>query len=329
MTTARHHITWTGLFLAALLALAPLAAHAQSGAYPSKPIHIVVGFPAGAGNDILARLVGQKLSESLGQPVVVDNKPGASAIIAADYVARSPADGYTLMVAPIGPITINPAVYEKLSYDPKRDFIPISMIASFPLVLVVNPATPAHDVKELIAHAKANPDKANIGGSGSAFQLVDALFKMRTGAPLVYVTYKSSTEAITALMGGEIMMSIVDTGPVSGNLKAGKVRAIAVASSHRVPALPDVPTMAEAGGPDINAEFWSGLFAPHGTPAPIVKKLEDEVIRIVKLPDIRERMAALQVTPEGTPSEDFTRRIAAETEQWTSVAKANNIKIEQ
>ena len=318
------------ILAAALLALtvAAAGAHAQAPAYPVKPVRVVVGFPPGAGNDILARLVGQELSKSLGQPVVIDNKPGASAIIAAELVARSAPDGYTLMVAPIGAITINPAVYAKLPYAPK-DFVPISMIASFPLVLVVNPKTPVHTVADLVAYAKAHPAAANVGGSGVGFELVDALFKMRTGAPIVYVRYKSSTEAVTALAGGEILMSIVDTGPVSGPLKGGQVKAIAVTSKNRVGFLPDIPTMAEAGVPEVTAEFWSGLFAPAGTPAPIVKKLQDETIRVVKSADVQKRMQALHVTPEGTTSEEFSRRISQEVEQWSAVAKANHIKMEQ
>lgn len=303
------------------------AAHGET-AYPVKPIRVVVGFPPGAGNDILARLIGDKLAQNLGQPVVVDNKPGASAIIAAELVARAAPDGYTLMVAPIGAITVNPAVYEHLPYGPK-DFVAISMIASFPLVLVVNPATPVRTVADLVAYAKAHPTAANMGGSGVGFELVDALFKMRTGAPLVYVRYKSSTETVTALAGGEILMSIVDTGPVSGPLKGGQVKAIAVTSKSRLPSLPDVPTMIEAGLPDMAAEFWTGLFAPAGTPPAIVTKLQDEVIRIVKSSEIRARMASLQVTPEGTTSEEFTRRISQELPQWSAVAKANNIKMEQ
>ena len=315
--------------LAVATALCSLqAAHAAGDAYPNKPIKVVVGFPPGAGNDILARLVGQKLSENLGQPVVIDNKPGASAIIAAGIVAHAAPDGYTLMVAPIGAITVNPVVYTKLPYAPS-DFVAISMIASFPLVLVINPATPVKTVADLVAYAKAHPGAANIGGSGVGFQLVDALFKMRTGAPVVYVRYKSSTEAVTALAGGEILMSIVDTGPVSGPLKGGQVKAVAVTSKARLPFLPDVPTMTEAGLPDLSADFWSGLFAPAGTPADIVAKLQDETIRIVKSPEIRDRMAALQVTPEGTTSADFSRRIKQEIEQWSDVAKANNIKIEE
>ncbi len=319
------------LLAAALIAIAITAGGATPGlaqAYPSKPVRVVVGFPPGAGNDILARLVGQKLSEALGQPVVIDNKPGASAIIAAELVARAAPDGYTLMVAPIGAMTINPAVYAHLPYGPK-DFVPISMIASFPLVLVVNPKTPAHTVADLVAYAKAHPGAANVGGSGVGFELVDALFKQRTGAPIVYVRYKSSTEAVTALAGGEILMSIVDTGPVSGPLKGGQVKALAVTSKNRLPSLPDVPTMTESGLPEVSAVFWSGLFAPAGTPAPIVKKLEDETIRVVKSPDVRDRMAALQVTPEGTTSEEFSHRINQEVEQWSAVAKANNIRLEQ
>ena len=307
--------------------LAP-AAFAQ-GAYPSKPIHIVVGFPAGAGNDIIARLVSQKMSERFGQPVVVENKPGASAIIAAEYVKKAPADGYTLMVAPIGAMTVNPAVFDKLPYSPLGDFTPVSMIASFPLVLVVGASSPPHTLAETIAYAKANPKKANIGGSGAGFQLVDALFKMRTGAPLEYVTYKSSTETVTALMGGEIMMAIVDTGPVSGQLKGGQVRGIAVTTAKRIESLPELPTMQEAGLTGMDVEFWSGMFAPAATPPAIVARLEREVIQIVALPDVRERMRALEVTPVGNSSAEFRKRIEKEIEQWTSVARTNNIRIER
>ena len=296
--------------------------------YPNKPIRIIVGFGPGGGNDIFARLVGQKLSERLGQPVLVENKPGAGAVIATDYVAKSPPDGYTLLVGATGAMTISPAVYSKLPYATLRDFVPLSMIASFPLLVTVNASAPVKSIAELVAYAKANPAKANYASSSPAFQLATEQFKQKTGAPLEHIAYKSSGEMLTAVVSGEVLVALADAPPVSGHLKAGRIRALAVTSAQRISEFPDVPTMAEAGVADLEVRLWSGLFAPAATPAGIVKKLEKELMEIVKLPDVNERLKGLAVDPAGSTSEEFARMIAAELPHWAAVAKAANIKLD-
>jgi tripartite-type tricarboxylate transporter receptor subunit TctC len=317
-----------GLVFAFLPFISAYAQQDTAKAFPNKPIHVIVGVAAGGGTDIIARVVSQKLSESLSQAVVVENKPGFGAIIATEYVAKAPADGYTLLLGSIGTMTVNPAVYSKLSYSPQRDFVPISMIASFPVILVVNSALPIKSIPELVAYAKANPAKSNTGGAGAVFQLVAELFKMKTGAPMEFINYKSSAEAISAVMSGDLLMTLIDLGPASGSLKAGKMRGLAVAQARRNPSFPDIPTMAEAGLANMETRFWAGFVAPAGTPAPVVRKLQDEVMRIVGLPDVRERLRALEAEPVGSTSDEFARIIAAETAQWASIAKANNIKVE-
>ena len=226
-------------------AVAPALAQGDPAqAYPSKPIRIVVGFGPGGGNDIFARLIGQKLSERLGQPVLVENKPGAGAVIATDYVAKSPPDGYTLLVGATGAMTISPAVYSKLPYVTLRDFVPLSMIASFPLLVTVNAGAPVKDIQELVAYTKANPAKANYASSSPAFQLATEQFKQKTGAPLEHIAYKSSGEMLTAVVSGEVLVALADAPPVSGHLKAGRIRALAVTSAERIAEFPDVPTLA-------------------------------------------------------------------------------------
>ena len=313
--------------LLASIALSSASAQDAAGSYPNRAIRIIVGFTAGGGNDILARLVGQKMSESFGQPVVIENKPGAGAIIGTEYVKGQAADGYTLLMGASGAMTINPAVYTKLPYDTRRDFVPISMVAQFPLIVVVNPSGPK-SMPELIAYAKANPDKSNYASSSAAFQLATELFKMRTAAPMTHIPYKGSGDSIAAVLASQVLLAIVDAGPASGQIKGGALRALAVTSPKRSPQFPDVPTLAEAGVADVDVTLWSGLFVPTGTPPAIIKKLQDEVVRIVKLPDIQERMTALAVEPVGNRSEEFARIISADIERWTTVAKASNIKIE-
>jgi tripartite-type tricarboxylate transporter receptor subunit TctC len=328
--TIRHaarHIGGTALLI---LAVAPIGtARAEDDVrYPDRPIHIVVGFSPGGGNDILARLVGQKLSEDLGQPVVIDNKPGAGAIIATEYVAKQPPDGYTLLVGASGAMTINPAVYTRLGYSTLRDFVPISMMASFPLYLVVKASAPYQSVRDLVAYAKANPDKSNYASSSTAFQLPTELFKQKTGAPMEHVGYRGSGDSLVALISGTVLLAFIDAPPVSGQIKGGEVRALAVTSRERSAEFPDVPTMAEAGVPDMEVALWSSLFAPAGTPPPIVAKLQAAIARILAMPDIRARMKTLAVEPGGPSADELGRVIQADTERWTAVAKAANIRIE-
>jgi tripartite-type tricarboxylate transporter receptor subunit TctC len=296
--------------------------------YPTRPIRIVVGFTAGGGNDIIARIVGQKLSESLGQSVIIENKPGAGAILATEYVARSAPDGYTLLVGASGAMVINPAVYEKLSYDTMRDFAPVSELGSFPLILIVNAASPFKSLADLVAYAKANPDKANYSSSSAAFQLATELFKQKTGAPMQMIPYKGANDSVTAVISGEVTATIADSGPVTSQVNGGLARALAVAAPKRMDGLPDVPTMKEAGA-DVEAVLWSGIFVPAATPPDIVRKLEAEFVRIARLPDVISRLKLLNIESVGNSSEEFSRIIATDLERWKAVARAGNIKIAQ
>jgi tripartite-type tricarboxylate transporter receptor subunit TctC len=296
--------------------------------YPTRPIRIVVGFTPGGGNDIIARVFGQKLSESLGQPVIIENKPGAGAILATEYVARSAPDGYTLLVGASGAMVINPAVYEKLSYDTVRDFKPVSELGSFPLILIVNSKSPFKSLADLVAYAKANPDKANYSSSSAAFQLATELFKQKTGVPMQMIPYKGANDSVTAVISGEVTATIADAGPVTSQVTGGNARALAVAAPKRVESLPEVPTMKEAGA-DVEAVLWSGIFVPAATPPEIVAKLEAEFIRIARLPEIVSRLKLLNIDSVGNSSEEFSRIIAADLERWKAVARAGNIKMAQ
>lgn len=316
-----------GLIMLTSAAITAAFAQEDPARYPTRPIHVVVGFAAGGGNDIIARIFGQKLSESLGQPVIIDNKPGGGAIVATEYVAKSPPDGYTLLVGASG-MSINPAVYAKLPYDAVRDFVAVSELASFPLILIVNSSSPVKTVAELVAYAKANPDKMNYGSSSASFQLVTELFKQKTGAPMQAIPYKSANESVLAVVGGQVTTTIADAGPVTGQVKAGLVRALAVAAPKRMEDFPDVPTLKEAGA-DVDAVLWSGIFVPKATPPGIVGKLEAELMRIAKQPDVIARLKPLGIEAVGNSTEEFTGILAADIARWTEVAKAGNIRIEQ
>ena len=313
------------LLVLATAVLAAACVHAQA-AYPSRPIQLVVGYAAGGGTDLLARIVAAKMAEGLGQPILVENKVGAQAIIAAQYVAKASPDGYTLMLGPSGPVSMNPALYSKLPYSPLRDFAPISLIGTFPLVLVVGQSHPAKTVQQLVDYAKATPDKANYGASAAPFQLAAELFKQKTGTAFQHIAYKGSNESVNAAATGEISMTIADPPPVVGQYQAGRVRVLAVTAPTRHPGWPGVPTMAEAGIPDMEIALWAGVLAPAGTPQPIIRRLHEEVVRVMKLPEVRERIAALGVDPASNTPEEFRSLIAADIAKWTAVAKAANIK---
>ena len=316
-----------GLFTVVASLGAPALAQEDPSKYPTRPLHIIVGFAAGGGNDIIARVFGQKLSEGLGQPVIVENKPGGGAIVATEYVAKSPPDGYTLLMSASG-ISINPAVYARLPYDAVKDFVAVSELGSFPLILIVSAASPIKSVAELVAYAKANPEKTNYASSSASFQLVTELFKQKTGAPMQVIPYKSANESVLAVIGGQVTTTIADAGPVVSQVKSGTARALAVAAPKRMEDLPDVPTLKEAGA-DVDAVLWSGIFLPRATPPAIVKKLEAEFMRIAKLPDVIARLKPLGIDAVGNSSEEFAKILAADIARWGEVAKAANIKIEQ
>jgi len=313
--------------LLALIALCAAAAGALAQGYPANPIRIVVGFPPGGGNDIIARLVGAKMQEAWGQPVVIDNKPGANSIIAAEFVAKSAPDGYTLLVNATGGMSVNPVLYAKLPYDSLRDFVPISMVGSFPLVLVVHPSVPANSVQELVAYAKANPGKLNYSSGSTAFQVASEMFKQMTGTEVRHIPYKGSAASITAVIAGDVQMTIVDTPPLMPQISAGRVKALAVTSAKRSASMPEVPALAETV-PGYEMVLWIGVFAPAGTPREVADKLNAEVVRIVKLPEVRETLDAMGVEPLGNTSAQMVEWIRREIAKYGPVVKAANIKAE-
>jgi tripartite-type tricarboxylate transporter receptor subunit TctC len=315
--------------LAAIVAGAAGAQGDSAASFPTRPIHLIVGFAAGGGNDLFARLVGQKLSENIGQPVIVENKAGAGGRIAVEYVKSQPADGYTIMVAASGQMAVAAAIYPKLSYHPTRDFLPLTMIASFPLIL----AGPANDainsVKDLVAYGKANPDKSNYATSSPAFTITTELFKLKTGMPAVAVPYKSSNEMMLSVAGGNTLFSIADGPPTMPLVQGGKVRALGVTGSERSFELPNVPSMAEAGYPEVNIGLWSGVFVAAGAPPAIANKLETELRRALADPGVREKLKAMAVNPGGGPGEEFRKKIDADIRVFADVVKAANLKFEE
>ena len=276
--------------------------------------------------DTLARLVAQRMSDSLGQPVIVENKAGAGGIIGTSFVAKAPADGYTLLLAPIGNMVFTQLLYRNLPFSPQRDLTPVAMVATFPLILVVSADRPMRTVSDLVSYMRANPERANYGGSGPAFQFATELFKIKTGTPAEFIQYKSTSEVITALIGGDLLMAFADTGPATASISGGRLRALAVTSAQRLSSLPNVPTMAEIGFPDLEIQYWAGVFAPAGTPLPIVKRLEGELQRAVRSPDVAERMKLIQVSPAVIGSDEFAKIFAADLARWTAVARTANIK---
>jgi tripartite-type tricarboxylate transporter receptor subunit TctC len=292
--------------------------------FPTRPITIVVGFSAGGSSDALARMLAEKLTLSLGQPVVVENRAGVASIVGAAYVAKAKPDGYTLLMGASGPMVFNHALYAKLPYAP-QDFTPISLVCTFPLLLLTQANHPAKSMGDLVTASKQNPDKSNYGASSASFQLITELFNQKTGARFAHIPYKGSNDSITAVIANDVSMTLVDAGAASAALQTGRVKALAITSGERVKELPDLPTMAELGV-DLKVSFWSGLLAPAGTPAPVVKRLQEEIARAVELPDIKKRMAALSVTPATNTSEEFAKLIATEIPLWRKLAQDNGIK---
>ncbi len=325
MTARLYRTLFAALAAAAFLTA---GAQAQTDAYPTKNIRLVVGFAAGGGNDLIARIVGQELQNALGQPVVVENRVGAGGRVAAEYVMAQPADGYTLLVGASGAMAITPAVIAKLPYVTLRDFVPVSMVAEFPLVMASGIDHPARNVKEFVDWAKANPDKSNYGTSSTAFTLAVELFKLRSGAPITAIPYKSGNEMVMSVIGGNSSITIVDPPPAAPQIQAGKLRGLAVTATKRMEEIPDVPTTAEAGYPDVLVSLWSGVFAPAGTPQPIVQKLETEIRRIMQLPDVKQKFKAMATGSVGGTSAEFAAAIEKETAMWRGVAQAANLKFE-
>ncbi|HEY1541411.1 MAG TPA: tripartite tricarboxylate transporter substrate binding protein [Xanthobacteraceae bacterium] len=309
----------------AVAAAAPARAQAP---YPSHVIKLVVGFAAGGGNDIFARIVAQKMQDDLGQPVIVENRPGASGVVAAQYVKNAAPDGYTLLVGAAGGMSIVPAVSVKPPYDGAKDFTPISMIAAFPLILAVKADSPIKSVPDLVAWMKAHPDRSNYATSSTSFTLATELFKLKTGAPGTAIPYKSSNESILSVISGQSLLTIADPPPTTPQVKGGLVRALAVLDAKRLDDLPDVPTMTEAGVPDVNVSLWSGVFGPAHLPPDIAKKLEALVMKIMQMADVRAKFKNLATPTVGSSSADFTKVIVDQTRMWAEVGRAANVKLE-
>ena len=318
---------WIRILVLALVAAAPVAAAAQ--AYPTKPIRIVVPFAPGGASDVLARLVGQKLSERLGQPVIVENKPGATTTLGAAEVAKAPADGYTLMLAP-APFVIAPLMYQKLAYDAAKDFTGVALMASSPLILTVHPSVGVSTPQELLALGKAKPGTVMYGspGSGSVPHLATELFKLRTGTDFTHVPYKGGGPAVTDLVAGHIGMMFASPIEVSQHVAAGKLKYIVTSTKDRVPSLPNVPTAAEVGVAGFDVVAWFGIVAPAGTPKDVVGKLSQEIGRILAAPEVKEKFAAQGAEITFLPADEFDRFLAREREQWAQAVKVSGAKLD-
>jgi tripartite-type tricarboxylate transporter receptor subunit TctC len=314
--------------LALAIALPGIAVQAHAQAYPSQPIKIIVPFTAGGTTDILARTIGQKLSEAWRQPVIVENRPGAGGNIGADVVAKAKPDGYTILMGTIGTQSINASLYAKMPYDAAKDFAPVTLVAMVPNVLVVHPAVNARTVGELVALAKAKPGELNFASSstGGSPHLSGEMFKQMTGANIVHVPYKGSAPAITDLLGGQVSLMFDNLPSALPQVKAGKLRALGVTSARRSQAAPDIPTIAESGVPGYEVDSWFGILAPAATPKEIVSKLNVEIVRILKIPEVRERLLEQGAEPVGDTPEHFAEHIRRETAKWARVVKASGAK---
>jgi len=312
---------------AACLTAAPMVAVAQP--YPSRPIHLIVGFPPGGINDIVARIVGQKMSEGLGQAVVVENRSGAGGTIGADWVSKAKSDGYTLLLGSVSNLAMAPSLYANLSYDPTKDFTPIGLVAAAPNIMVVHPDFPVQSVKDLIVLAKQKPGTINYAsaGVGTSNHLTVELLKVMADIDIVHVPYRGDGPAIAAVLAGQVPMQFPTLPVALPYIKSGKLRAIAVSSAARSPLLPEVPTVAESGGlPEFAVSIWVGILAPPGTPKDVVDKLNAEIRKAVALQEIREHLAALGADPVVDTPEEFSAFIASETAQWLKVARAAKIQ---
>ncbi|MBK8742431.1 MAG: tripartite tricarboxylate transporter substrate binding protein [Betaproteobacteria bacterium] len=319
--------------LALLFLLLPLLAGAGplfAQAYPAKPIKLVVPFPPGGPLDLAGRAIGQKLQEAWGQPVVIENRPGAGGNIGADAVAKSAPDGYTLVMGALSTHAVNPHLFAKMPYDALKDFAPVTLVAVTPNVLVVNLAVPAANVRELVALAKASPGKLSFasGSNGSAGHLAGELFKTLAGIDIVHVPYKGGAPAMQDLLGGQVQFMFDNLANSTAQLKAGKLKAFAVTTARRSAFAPELPTMAEAGVPGFDISTWYGILAPAGTPPDIVKKLNAEIVRILATEDIRDKLKAQGAEPSPTSPEEFAAFIRAEWTKYAKIVKDSGAKVD-
>ena len=315
------------VLVAILAALAVAHGALAQAPYPDRPVRIIVPFPAGGPADVLARIVGDKLAQTFGKPFVIENKAGAGGNIGMEQGARAAPDGYTLTLAPVGNLTVAPALYAKLPYDPAKDFAPITVLASVPNVLIVHPSVPAKTLGELVALAKAKPGSLNYAspGNGSIPHLAGELFKRMTSVDIVHVPFNGVAPATNAVLAGDVQMFFAQSSAALPLVHAGKVVALGVATSKRISAALDLPTIAEQGFPEFEATSWYSLVAPAGTPATIVDRLHAEIVRALREPDVRERIAGLGADPVGNSPAEFAAMRQAEAVRWTRLAKEANI----
>jgi tripartite-type tricarboxylate transporter receptor subunit TctC len=318
------------LALAALAVGLAVAPAAFADGYPARPVKLVVPFPPGGPLDATGRLIAEKLTAAWGESVVVENRPGAGGNIGADLVAKSAPDGYTILLGALSTHAVNPSLYAKMPYDAVKDFAPITLLAVTPNVLVVNPALPVKSVKELVAYAKANPGKLSFasGSNGSAGHLAGELFKTDTGTDIVHIPYKGAAPAMQALLAGDVQFMFDNLASAMAQVKAGKVRALAVTTAERSPLVPDLPTMAEAGLPGFDISTWYGLLAPAATPKDVIAKWNAEVTRILNTPEVRERLAAQGAVATPTTPEQFAAFIGREIPKYAKIVKASGAKID-
>ena len=317
-------------WLPALLALLATSAMAQSS-FPNKPVKLIVPFPPGGGNDVIARVIGQKLSDRWGQPVVIDNRAGANGIVGLQALMQSPADGYTLAVGAAGPLAVNPSLYAKLPYDPVKDFAAVTNLVNYPLLLVVHPSVPVRTTRDVVALAKAKPGQLSYAspGSGNSGHLAGELFNTMAGVNTLHVPYKGQGPALTDLLSGQVQMLYSSIPSVINQVKTGQLKAIAVGSAKRLPSLSEVPTIAESGVPGYEAYSWVGLVAPANTPSDIVHKIYRDVADILKQPDVADKLNQQGALPVGDTPEEFAQYIKAEVAKWGQVVRNANIKLEQ
>ena len=312
----------------AALAISAAAAHAEI--YPAKPIRMIVAYPPGGGTDIVGRMVAQKLGEALGQSVVVENRGGASGNIGTELAARAAPDGYTILMGNVAPNAINVSLFKNLPFDPVADFAPVSLVASTPNILVVHPSTPARTVKEVIALAKANPGTLNFAsaGVGSSSHLAGELFRILAGADIVHVPYKGAGPAMVDVLSGQVQLYFATMPAAMPHLKSGKLAPVAVTSAQRSHALPDLPTILDSGVPGYEASTWYGVLAPAHTPSAVVTRLHADIVKILAVPEMRERLAAQGFQPVGSAPEEFGATIKSEIAKWSKVIRDAGIRPE-
>jgi tripartite-type tricarboxylate transporter receptor subunit TctC len=304
---------------------------AMAQPYPAKPIRLVVPFPPGGSADIIGRTLAQRLAEQMGQPVVIENRAGASAIIGSDYVAKSPPDGYTLLLGNVGSMTIHPFLYANLPYDPVKDFAPVSLVGAVTSVVVVTASLPVNTIAELVAWAKANPGKLNFtsSGAGASTHLTGELLRLRSGIKMEHIGYKGSAPALVDLIAGNVQLMFENLPSVLPHIKAGRVRALATTAARRSPALPDVPTMIEAGYAGFDMVSWQGVLAPAGTPPEIVARLNAEIVKALQTREVRDGYAKLGVDVLGNTPEQFAAYIRQEQAKWSNIVRDAGIRLEQ